>query len=98
MIRHVVLFRWNDDVDDDHIAEMGAALDELAVSIPTIRSYRHGRDLGINPGNHQYAVTGDFDDEQGYLTYRDDPAHQALIARYIAGRVAERAAMQFHIG
>lgn len=95
MLQHVVLFKWNDDVDDDHIASTAAALDSLPTVIDTIRSYHHGRDVGINTNEFQYGIVAEFDDDAGYLTYRDHPAHQALIAGFIAGRVAARAAVQF---
>lgn len=95
MIRHVVLFRWNDDVSDAHIDAVGTALSGMPEAIDTIVTYKYGRNLGINPGNFDYAVTADFHDEAGYLTYRDHPAHQALIAAFIAGHVKDRAAVQF---
>jgi hypothetical protein len=73
MIRHVVVFRWNDSVTDEQLAAMSAALDALPGAIPEIVSYRHGRDLGIGAGNFQYSITADFADADGFATYRDHP-------------------------
>jgi len=98
MIRHVVMFRWEPEVDEAHIASVAAALDAMVPQIPSIRAYTHGRDLGVNVGNHDYVVVADFADVDGYLAYRDHPVHTQLIADHIAGRVAERAALQFEIG
>jgi len=95
MIRHVVMFRWADDVDDEHVASVAAALDGLPDAIPEISGYAHGRDLVLADGNHDYAVVGDFDTAADYATYRDHPVHRAFIADLIAGRIAERAAVQF---
>jgi hypothetical protein len=92
---HCVMFRWTDDVDADHIARVAARLDTLPGLIPEIKRYHHGRDAGVNAGNYDYVVVGEFDDVDGYLTYRDQPDHQELIAELITGRVAERAAVQF---
>jgi hypothetical protein len=92
---HCVMFRWTDDVDADHIDRLASRLDTLPGLIPEIKRYHHGRDAGVNAGNYDYAVVGEFDDVDGYLTYRDNPDHQALIAELITGRVAERAAVQF---
>ena len=92
---HCVMFRWTDDVDADHIDRVAARLDTMPGLIPEIKRYHHGRDAGVNPGNYDYVVVGEFDDVDGYLTYRDQPDHQALIAELITGRVAERAAVQF---
>lgn len=97
MIRHVVVFKWNDDVTPEHVEAMHTAAAGLPEAIDTIRSFRCGRDAGINQGNFDFAVTADFDDEAGYLVYRDHPAHQALIAAFIAGRIAQRAAVQFEM-
>jgi hypothetical protein len=95
MIRHVVMFRWNDSVTDEELGGMAAALDALPGEIPEIVTYRHGRDLGLGTNNFEYSITADFADVDGFTTYRDHPEHQRFIAEHITGRVAERAAVQF---
>ncbi len=95
MIRHVVMFRWNDSVTDRSLAATAAALDALPDAIPEILAYRHGPDLGLTPGNDDYAVVGDFASAEDYLVYRDHPEHQRFIAEHITGRVADRSALQF---
>ena len=97
MIRHVVMFEWNDDVDGDHVTAAGRALTELAAAIPEVVEYRHGPDLGVNDGNFDYVVVADFDSVDDYVVYRDHPDHQALIGEYVAGRVARRAAVQYEV-
>jgi hypothetical protein len=95
MIRHVVLFRWKPEVTDEQKHLVAAELGKLPSAIASIRSYVMGADAGINQGNAEFAVTADFDDEPGYLAYRDDPAHREVIATYITPLVAERTAVQF---
>ncbi len=95
MIRHVVVFRWNDTVTDADIAATGAALDALAPVIPEIAAYRHGPDLRLAPTNADYTVVGDFESVDDYLVYRDHPEHQRFIAAHITGRVSDRVAVQF---
>jgi hypothetical protein len=56
-----------------------------------------GSDLGVNEGNWEFAVSGDFDDLDGYLAYRDDPTHRAIIAEHIQPIIATRAAVQFEV-
>lgn len=97
MLRHVVMFRWADDVDDEHVAAVGAGLSALPDAIPEIVTYRHGSDVGINDGNYDYVVVGDFATADDYVTYRDHPVHRALIDRLIAGRVTDRASVQYEI-
>ena len=95
MFRHVVMFSWNDTVDAAHVAAVAAQLDGLVAVIPEIKAYLHGPDAGLNPGNFDYVLVGEFDTVEDYLVYRDHPAHQAFIAGFIAGRVASRAAVQY---
>ena len=45
MIRHVAVFRWNDGVTDEQVAEVSAALDALPAQIPAEKS--SGWPLGI---------------------------------------------------
>lgn len=92
---HCVMFRWTDDVDAEHLARIQAGLDSMPATVDTIRRYRHGPDAGVNQGTYDYAVFGEFDDADGYITYRDHPHHQAFIAELITGHVAERATVQF---
>ena len=97
MFRHVVLFTWNDDVTE---AQKQALHDELAKmppAIDVIRAYKFGPDAGIRSANCDYAVVADFDDQAGYLAYRDHPVHRALVERYVNPIVAQRAAVQFEI-
>jgi hypothetical protein len=95
MFRHVVMFKWNDDVDAAHIAATGAALDALVATIPEVGDYRHGPDVGLTDGNYDYVIVGEYASVDDFVTYRDHPDHQAMIQQFIAGRVSARAAVQY---
>jgi len=95
MIRHVVMFTLKDEATEEQIADAMAGLNGLPALIPEIRSFRLGRDIGVNPGNHQLAVTADFDNVEGYLVYRDHPEHLRVIREKGSLVVASRAAVQF---
>lgn len=97
MFRHVAMFKWTDDVDDHHIAAVSAGLDSLAATIEQIKGYHHGPDAGLGDQNYDYVVVGEFDSADGYLVYRDHPVHRKFIAELIAGRVGQRAAVQFQV-
>jgi Stress responsive A/B Barrel Domain len=97
MFRHVVMFRWSTEASADQKDRVAAALGELPSAIPTLRSYRFGPDAAVNEGNFDYVVVADFDDVAGYLTYRDHPAHQAVVTEHIAPIVAERTAVQYRL-
>lgn len=95
MTTHVVLFRWQPGTPPESVAALGAALDAMVPEVPTIRSYRHGPDLGLAEGTWDYAVVATFDDVEGFRTYRDHPAHGAVIEAHVRPILAEVARVQF---
>lgn len=92
--RHIVMFKWVDDLDPSHVAVVSARLDTMPGLIDEVRGYRHGADAGVTEGNFDYAVVADFDSEADFLTYRNHPDHVQLIEEVITGRVAQRASVQ----
>ena len=95
MIRHVVLFRWSAEATPERKQRVVTELGRLPAILPTLRAYRLGADLGLVEGNYEFAAVADFDDLDGYLAYRDNPEHQAIIAEFIRPIAAERAAVQY---
>ena len=93
--RHVVMFRWAEDVDDEHVDLVRERLSALPHEIEEIRSYVHGTDVGVSEGNWDYVLVADFDNVQGFVVYRDHPSHVLLIEEVIKGRIADRAAVQY---
>ena len=95
MIRHVVMFRWATDATQEQKQRVAAELSRLPALVPSLRAYRFGADLGLNPGNFDFAVAADFDDAEGYLAYRDHPEHRAMISQFILPVATQRAAVQY---
>jgi hypothetical protein len=95
LIRHTVMFTWKPEATDEQKKRVAEELSRLPGVVPSIRAYAMGSDLGVNEGNWEFAVSGDFDDLDGYLAYRDDPTHRAIIAEHIQPIIATRAAVQF---
>jgi hypothetical protein len=91
------MLTWRDGTAPDAISAVGDALAALPAQIPEIRDYRFGPDLGINADNCDYVVVADFDSVEGYLAYRDHPAHQAVLADLIRPILAARSAVQYTI-
>lgn len=89
------MFKWTDAATAVQKQAVAAELSALAPTVPSIRAYVIGADVGLATGNFDFAVTADFDDEAGYFAYRDAPAHQEIIARTIAPIMAQRVAVQF---
>jgi hypothetical protein len=93
-LRHVVLFRWNEGTTAEHIAAIEDGLAGLPAAIPELVAYRFGSDAGLADGNWDFAVVADLVSVEDYITYRDHPVHQAVIAERIRPHIAERAAVQ----
>jgi len=97
VFRHVVLLRWVDDVDPTAVEAVLEGLRGLPAAIAEIRSYDIGTDAGLADGNYGVSVVADFDSVDGYLVYRDHPAHRAVIEERIAPILAGRAAAQHEL-
>ena len=96
MIRHVVLFTWTDGMTDEMEQQFAAELTDLAGRLG-VPSYQAGPDVGLIEGNFDFAVVGDFEDADSYLTYRDNPEHQDIIAQYSRPNTKSRASVQYEI-
>jgi Stress responsive A/B Barrel Domain len=97
MLRHTVLLTLSADPASETTKTIVEALRKLPAQIASIREYEVGADLGLNDGNATIAVVARFDDEKGYLEYRDHPAHRAVIDELISPVRQSRAAIQFEV-
>ncbi len=95
MFRHVALFTWKPEATGAQRLALAGQLRKLPGAISTIRGFHIGPDAGLNTGNADFAVVAEFDDEAGYLVYRDDPEHRRIIAEDLRPILASRAAVQF---
>ena len=95
MFRHVALFSWKPEATGEQKQALAGELRTLPSQITELRAYHIGPDAGLRPGNFDFAVVADFDDRDGYLAYRDHPAHRAIIDRYVTPMAAQRAAIQY---
>ena len=85
MVRHCVLFRFNDATTAADVERISAAAGELPKQIPAIRA----------TGSWDYAIVGDFDDAEGWAEYDRHPDHEHFRSDVIGPHVAERCAVRF---
>jgi hypothetical protein len=97
MFRHIVLLTVSSGAPDGASRSIVDALSTLPSQIPEIRSYSIGTDAGVNQGNADVSVVADFDDRDGYLVYRDHPAHRAVIDERITPVLESRSAIQYEL-
>jgi hypothetical protein len=96
VIRHVSLLTFVPDATDEQISALEEAMSHLPERLP-IRSYKYGRDAGLNEGQASFAVVADFDNVDDYLEYRDDPEHGRILSNLIGPILASRTATQYEI-
>jgi heme-degrading monooxygenase HmoA len=81
VLRHVVLYKFKDDVKPEQIEEVIAAFNALPSKIDTIIGYEHGTNVsheGKSEGlTHCFLVT--FASEKDRDAYISHPAHQAYV-------------------
>ena len=97
MILHVVAFRWKEDADQAQLAELRRRAAGFEDEIPEVVRFWFGEDLGLRPGNADFAVAvllRRAEDVAGYFAH---PSHAAAIRDLALPNVAERLAVQFEI-
>ncbi len=94
MVRHCVLFRWKSNVTKADIDRVSDLLRSLPSSIPQIRSFCFGPDLGLVEDNYDFAVVAEFDGESDYQVYAQHPQHLKVVGEGIKPLLEERVAVQ----
>jgi hypothetical protein len=79
------------------VDEIAQQLREMAASLPSIRAYRCGPNLGLRPNGAHLGVLALVDDQAGLDAYLDSKAHLELVARSVAPRLETRQALQFEL-
>lgn len=97
MILHLAAFTWNPDVTDADVADLTAALREMAAGIPELRSYECGENLRLRAGGADYGVAAVVEDEAALSAYLDSAAHAAVYERLLGRMIATRAAVQLPV-
>lgn len=92
-----MVFRWNDGVTDEQVAELTAALTALPAVVGTVTDYRVGVDIGENETSADYAVVADFATVDDYRAYRDHPEHQRVVTEVLNPICASRTAVQIEL-
>jgi hypothetical protein len=93
----VALFRWKAGTTEEQKRQIQGGLAELPSLIPEVRDYRFGPDAGLVDSSWDFAVVAQFDDADGWRSYREHPAHQRILAEHIGPAAAERASVQFEV-
>jgi hypothetical protein len=97
MLRHVVLFTWTQDTDQETRAATLAAIRRLPEEVGGMTAFDVGPDAGLKEGNAHTALVADFPDVDAYRAYATDPRHLAVIAEHVTPHLASRSAVQYEV-
>lgn len=97
MLRHVVLVRLKEDVEEGTTEMLLEALSRLPGLIPDIAAYSFGADLGLAEGNYDLGIVAEFVDADALGRYAVHPAHQEFVAEKLKPVIAQRVALQFEV-
>ena len=97
MLRHVVLFRWNEGTEPAHVDRVEAELRAMLDRLDMVRAWSLGRDAGLREGNADMALVVDMDDADAFRRYSADAGHQQILNELILP-ACTRVGTQFEIG
>lgn len=97
MIRHCSLWKFTDAAPEGLLVELTDAFHAAAAEIPSIRACHVGPNIGYLPTNHDFALTIDFDDLDGYREYVAHERHMQLFRDYLEPYMESRAGVQFEL-
>jgi hypothetical protein len=96
--RHMLMMRFKDDVTDEQKTELLAEFARMPEVMDYIRRYEFGLDLGnLGPDGPDFGLVADFDSEEDWRRYSDDPDHQGLVGM-VRERSAELTRVQYLVG
>ena len=92
MLRHIVLTRFRDDVDDSTIADIYDGLAQVAERLPGASGFVGGRSNSPEDLERGYThgFTIDFDDHSALAAYAGHPEHRRFGAQLVANAVDGR--------
>jgi hypothetical protein len=83
VLRHVVLFRWNEGTEPAHVDRVEAELCAMLDRLDMVRTWSLGRDAGLREGNADMALVVDLDDADAFRRYSSDPDHRQILDELI---------------
>lgn len=91
MYNHIILFKFNDDIDDDGCRTLLQGIRDLHNLIPEIRESHIGINDDENPHNkdYHYALIMRFDNRRDRYAYQANPHHQHYIQHHLDQYIAD---------
>lgn len=93
MIKHIVIFKWGEDVTEAEISAAVEGLRALPGVIDALEDYLAAPDLGLTEGTGDFAIVATVASPEALRTYLDHPRHVEVVAR-LRAIAASRTAVQ----
>jgi uncharacterized protein (DUF1330 family) len=93
VIRHVVLFQFNEAATPQRIDDYERDLNAYVADLGGVEAYRVGRDASLNPNKFDMSIVAEFADEAAFREYFDGARHkeiQAQTADMISGKASSQ--------
>lgn len=94
MLRHIVLVKLNEDVDQAGSDALCDAIRAMRDEIPEILAQEIHLDAGLGKRNYDMAIVAEFADADALQTYLRHDAHKRLVVNDLAPRMADSAMLQ----
>ncbi len=94
MLKHVVLFRLEDQSAEQEAAMLAACHGLMGV-IPELKSFTMGRNVSPRDDQFTHSLVTDFDDLAACMAYVNDPRHVAVVDAHIKPYVKARAIVDY---
>jgi len=81
MINHVVLMKFNSDVEDSDIKDLESSLNSLPDTIVEIHTYEFGRDVVRSERSYDFALVSLFANLPALKRYQNHPDHLKVLEK-----------------
>ncbi len=93
MIKHIVIFKWREEVSEADVASVLDELRALPSAIDALESYLAAPDLGLTEGTGDFAIVATVASPEALKLYFEHPQHVAVVTR-LRVMAASRVAVQ----
>ncbi len=94
MIRHIVMWKFNDETSRDSIVEMQKRLEDLREKVPSLVEISVGPDISHKERSWDMALNSCFNSVDDLRAYATHPAHLKVV-EFIKPLVKETAAVDY---
>lgn len=97
MIRHVVAFRFREDVSEEDRLSLVDELNRFPSLFPAMRRWGLGTNRSRRDATFSHAFTVEFDSEADLISYLDSDVHERFVRERFRPLIEARAIVSFEV-